>query len=272
MHERELHGALDAFDRALKLAPWSAVVQRARAQALSELGRGAEAIEAMTDALSNEPSAPAFVERGRLLLMDKVEAAAVDFAAALALDPTSASARVSRGVALRRLGRYEEALVDLTLAVELAPSEAQIWAERGETYRLLAQEGDRDRVGERLERALADFSRAIEFGDNYIWAIASRGQVYLALLDAERAERDFARARKDLSLESHRENVWVLVCHGQALRELKRFDEALAALTCAIESGLPPPRLDKPWHCSTNPRARIARASASSDVGEPPLT
>ena len=125
----KLKEALDALDRAIRLAPEKAAYRIHRAIARTEASRYAEAEEDFKWAESSpvpEDRLEIAINRGRLRQRQGDFARAeTDFASALLLDPKSFPAMMGRGVARESKGDIAAAAEDYLEAVRLEPKSAQ---------------------------------------------------------------------------------------------------------------------------------------------------
>lgn len=149
----DIHGALAAYDAALRNEP---------ANAVAHLNRGI--------VLSTHRSEPA--------------RALVDFDRALALLPDNVDALDFRGDAHMRLSGYRQALADLDRAVALAPANAQARVLRGLARAML---GDPVQAGLDYTRALALDGRNVDALVNRAALAAGRGDTGAALRDLNAA-------------------------------------------------------------------------------------
>ena len=150
-------------------------------------------------------------------------------AAALAAASRRSGARAEvwawRGELTRKLGRAREAMayLDRALALDPAYSPARAW--RGE--------------------ALRDLSRVREARAELAKASAALAEPWVLALEA-RLWSDFTPAHLERSLEIYSRalalaprSAWIRGWRGEALRRLRRLDEAAAELTWAAENGAP---------------------------------
>src|SRR5262249_33504459 len=108
--------------------------------------------------LTGDRLAAAYVDRGTLrLLNDDIDAAIVDYDAAVAAAPDTIAAYVWRGRAFDAKNEDRRAFADFDRAIALDP---QAWQAYGARGLLLARTNEPD-------RALSDLARAIELGRNH---------------------------------------------------------------------------------------------------------
>ncbi len=181
-----------------------------------EAGDGAAALEAVTQALEQDPdSVPALGYRGTLLGQadQHVEALAM-FDRVVELEPERGAAHYSRGLYLERLGRFDEALAAYTRAIEIDPAEPRSLVNRG---RLLDDSGQ-------AAEAVADYDLALALDDTETIAWTNRGNSLVALESFDEALESYDRA---LTLDST--SVTARLGRARALMSLGRIDEANAA-------------------------------------------
>lgn len=197
-------GALTDAAGALRRGPDDpTAAQLLRSEALRNLGRFQESIEAATKAIEAQPAFGwAYVVRGKARRQNgDVEGALTDFRRASRLDVRDAKARGWEADALRKAGRTEEAASAARAAVKLQPTCAWAVALFGEIERELG----RNKAGfELMSRAVAldpnascahDFLGAeppsVGLDSSYAWLYAWRGGI-------RRRKEQWAAARRDL--------------------------------------------------------------------------
>lgn len=133
--------------------PADALLHIARAQALAQSGKSAEALAEFSTALNLDPhNAQAFYQRGIMYQSEKqYEFAIADFTSANGLTPLQADPLLSRAQCYLALGKNQEAAADLDEAVQAAPQNGQIWLARGTAYERI---GDRAKAAESYSRAV----------------------------------------------------------------------------------------------------------------------
>ena len=126
--------ALRKLDRSISLDPDDASSHFERGNALFDLGRHAEAVEAYGRTLKGECDdlrPVAFYNRGLARSnLGEPETAIRDYGEALTLRPDYADALNNRGDLLNDAGRHAEALVDLDRGVALEPGDSTIHGNR----------------------------------------------------------------------------------------------------------------------------------------------
>lgn len=129
-----------------------------------------------------------------------------------------------RGVAHRKLRRWDDALADFSKAIELKKDEAAPWSNRASCH---VECG-------RWTEAAADLTQAIALGESCYWAWSQLAQCHLALgntQDYEKACRSMIEQFPAPDQRSDRD--WGHI--GQALYRVGRYEEARAALEKVIE-------------------------------------
>ena len=136
----ELEQARSDLERAVRLKPDLIDAYLNLARVLQDLGRGAEAVRTLTDALLRletvsdpESAYRARLHRGNLCLaQNDYQAAMNDYRAATQLAPEDAAAFFNLGVALRQLGQLDVAAAAFGKAVRLNPRHAPAHQELGD--------------------------------------------------------------------------------------------------------------------------------------------
>jgi tetratricopeptide (TPR) repeat protein len=154
------------------------------------------------------------------------EKAVVAFDKALKLDSTSGDASYYRGLALRRLNRYEEAVAAVQLSIELdaakeRPERANAYAEMGEALRLLS----------RYREAKMAFKKAITLQENFPWALASYGETLRMLSETEEAAKYLQQA-----VNLNGRDGWAWGQLGAVRADLKQYRSALGAFEEATKN------------------------------------
>jgi tetratricopeptide (TPR) repeat protein len=154
-------------------------------------GRGrvrdyAGAIEDFSRAIELNPnSAEAYDSRGIAKEgLGDCAGAIEDFSRAIDLNPKYVDAYYNRGFVLRELGAYNSAIEDFSSAIELNPNSAEAYNRRGVAK---AERGDR-------EGAIEDYSRALELNPKDAFVYFSRGVLGVILGAYKRAIKDYSKA------------------------------------------------------------------------------
>ncbi len=214
--------ALEAYTRAIELDPNDAVTYYNKGYTLRNLKRYEEALEAYTRALELDPNdAVTYYHKGTALRNLKRSKEALDaYARAIELDPTYARAYTGKGIALDDLKRSEEALVAYTRALELNPHDAVAYQGKGMTLRNLKH----------YEEALEAYNRAIQLDSTYVAAYNGKSIALYLLKRHEEALEVHNRA-----IEMKPNDADIYINKGNMLKNLKRYEEALKAYKRAIE-------------------------------------
>jgi tetratricopeptide (TPR) repeat protein len=103
---------------------------------LRQWGRPEEAIDALSAALVQNPSAIAYHERGKAYLeLNRYSDAVEDFTEALKLEPGRRGTLFSRGMAYWRLKRRSAAAADMQKAAALGQGQAKKWLDKHDQYK-----------------------------------------------------------------------------------------------------------------------------------------
>jgi len=171
----ERPAAIDAFRKAVEIAPQFAPALNALATVLVEEGRLAEALDAVERAAAVAP-ADAGTQHNRGVILEKSgrnEAALEAYERALDADSGFAPSRLNRGAVLMTLGRFEAAVENNRRLVALQPHSADAWFNLAESLLGLGKS----------EEGLAACDRAISLDPRHAKARIDRG---LALSDLGR--------------------------------------------------------------------------------------
>jgi len=230
--ERDFKGAIENFDRAIKLNPKYADAYNNRANVRHELGDDAGAIEDYTKAILLNPHCEDFHNNLGIISSnsDDYRGARVAHTRAIKLNPRYAQAYNDRGVNNLDIDNVEEALKDFTQAIDLNPDDALAWNNRGDVYLKL---GDlqkalddytkaaglnsknaitfynlgiiHSRLGNK-EKALENYTEAIDRKEDFAEAYYNRGIVHYELGDSQRANDDFHNAKNLYRVQGKQEN------------------------------------------------------------------
>ena len=188
--------SLNDYLEVLRIRPNHQESLQFAAESLLELDRSTEALQYCNQLTAMEPTKGSWFElRGRAYAAIGDAASAIaDFDTAILLSPNDHSAYAERGKAYFELGQARMAVKDLTQAIEL-DEDSSHWKrrERGRAFAVLNNH----------KRAIEDFSELLtkvpNCADAYFW----RGYSHYRLGDADKAERDRAKAIElDSSLSS----------------------------------------------------------------------
>ncbi|MEG4272554.1 MULTISPECIES: tetratricopeptide repeat protein [unclassified Microcoleus] len=231
--ERDFEGAIENFDRAIKLKPNYANAYNNRANVRHELADDAGAIEDYTNAILLNPNCAGF-HRNRGIISCKLgdyRGARADHTRAIQLNPNNDQAYNSRGFARLQMGDVPGALKDFTQAIELNPDYALAWNNRGDVYFLELDDLQKAlddytqsawlnphnektfynmgvihfRLGEK-KKACEDYTQAIQLEGKFAEAYHNRGIVYGQLGNYEKAALDLHHAKNLYHVQEKEEN------------------------------------------------------------------
>ncbi len=231
--ERDFHGAIENFCRAIKLNPHYANAYNNRALIRAELGDYPGAIEDYKEAILLNPDCAIFHNNLGIISskLGDYQGAQADHTRAIKLNPDYAQAYNDRGVNNVEIGNLEEALKDFTQAIELNSDDALAWNNRGDVYFLELddlQEACDDytqaaglnpknaitfynlgiihsRLGNK-EKALENYIKAIDLKGDFAHAYLNRGIVYYELGYSQKADVDFHNAKNLYVVQGKEEN------------------------------------------------------------------
>ena len=145
-----------------------------------------DAITALTEAIRLDPkSAAAYSTRGLAYTMkDNFAAALADLDTAIKLDPNNAIAYFNRGFAYYRKGDSDKAVEDYSETIRIDPKYANAYRDRGFIKTLRGK----------YNEALEDLNKAIQLDPKNEKAYVSRGMTYSQLGEWEKAVADFNQA------------------------------------------------------------------------------
>jgi lipoprotein NlpI len=173
-------------------AAWAGPLDDARAaDAAAEEGDFERALDLYQRALDtgeltqNNTAAVHFNRGGVFMQLGEFENAIQDFTQTVLIKPEHKSAYLTRGVALRAVGRSEQALTDLTKALELrSDSEQEMYNLRGLAY---------NDIGD-YPNAIEDFTTALTFNPAWAYATRNRGRSRYYMGQYAEAAVDFEAA------------------------------------------------------------------------------
>jgi Flp pilus assembly protein TadD len=217
--EREL---LQAFARAVRIAPSEPDYHFLLGQALVAAGRLGEAIVSLTEAARLHPMEASYHwELGQALLAaSRSQEAAVAFAEGLRLQPHDGTAANALGAALLAAGDVDQALDVLETAERLGAQPADVRSNRGVA---LWRRGDR-------HGALASFEAALRSDPDAAHAHHNLGLALLSLGRPEQALAPLCEARRRAP-----QNAGLLADVAETLYRLRRNGEAQAVFQEALE-------------------------------------
>ena len=225
----DLHGFIRSQE-----TRWNAVAELARG--LNHVKKGSEAndseekslhykkaMEHFNRVLRLQPdSAVAYNSRGLAYVgKGELNKAIADFTKAIELEPDYAAAAYSnRGGAYREKGEFDDAIADFTKAIELEPDCADTFSNRGGAYR---------NKGE-FDEAIADFTKAIDLEPDFTLAYYGLGLAYDDKGEIEKAIGNF-----DKAIELDPDYAEAYSDRGGAYARKGDFDIAIANYNKAIE-------------------------------------
>jgi tetratricopeptide (TPR) repeat protein len=193
-----------------------------KGNALGELGKPEEALEAFDKAIELDPKfAQAYYNKGNALgKLGKPEEALVAYEKAIEIDQKDAQAYYNKGNALGELGKPEEALEAFDKAIELDPKFAQAYYNKGNALGKLGKP----------EEAIEAFDKAIELDQKDAQAYNNKGTALWGLGKLEEALVAYEKA-----IELDQKDAQAYNNKGTALWGLGKLEEALVAYEKAIE-------------------------------------
>ncbi|QDU61710.1 Serine/threonine-protein kinase PknD [Planctomycetes bacterium Pan216] len=168
-----------------------------------------------------------YVNRGSAYFnQGRYDDAIKDFKRAIAINPDSYRAYFNLAMTYRKMGRFEDALDRFDDAIQRAPEVAEVYGNRG----LLHLEDLKDQ-----QAAAADFENAIRFAVPGSSQLANY-RIYRGKIFHDRRQFEAALAQYDEALKQNDEVALVHYARGQALFELRRFQEAREAFDRFMET------------------------------------
>ncbi len=184
--KKDLSGAIEDFNQAIKINPDYVLAYISRGLAQSDLGDNQAAVEDYSKAIQINPNyALAYYNRGvaRSDLGNNL-AAIEDYTQAIKFDPNYALAYYNRGNIRSDLGEKQAAIEDYTQAIKNNPNYAPAYYNRGNI---------RSDLGEK-QAAIEDYTQAIKINPNYASAYNNRGLAHSDLGEKQAAIEDYTQA------------------------------------------------------------------------------
>lgn len=178
-----LKAAIANFHKALKLEPKDAQIYHNLGAAYAELGKLNQAIALFSQALKFNPQdSQIYYNLGvvRFKAGDPQRAIA-NYAQAIKLHPTKIEAYYSRGIARRSLGDWQSAIDDFTTLLKLNPQVVDAYTQRGNVKFDMKD----------IKGAMADFNEAIKLNPKHPEAIYNRAIVRRLMQDNNGSLEDF---------------------------------------------------------------------------------
>lgn len=214
--------ALAHFERAIDIAPASAVAHNSLGETYRRMGRLEQALATLQRAVALDAQLPEahFNLGGLLRRMGRHGESVEAYRLAAALKPEFADAHVGLAAALRDAGDLDEALASSQRALALNPASAALQLNVGN---MLREKGFLDEAAVAYRAALAQDARLVEAHNNLGNVLRHQGRTDEALASYEEALRhkpDFAEA---------------LLNAAQLLRENRRLNEAISAFGVLLQ-------------------------------------
>jgi tetratricopeptide (TPR) repeat protein len=218
---RRYDEALLAYDRALELDPNLTWAINGRGIVLEQLGQYDEALRCYQQASAQVPEDVwHWYNQGNVLvMMERYEEAIEPLRRALDIAPDNARCWARLGKAYRQLGMLNESLDATQRAVDLANSQPWAWSELGGTFEAMGRHVD----------ALDAYRRAVELSDDPFYTYKQTD----LLTNIGKNQTACELLEKALQREPENGQLWGK--YGQALRRMRRLDEALVAYQRAID-------------------------------------
>jgi len=218
----QMAGAIEQYEAALRLQPYTPEAHINLSNAFARLGRPSAAVEHGEAALRLEPdSADAHVNLGNALLqLGRVDEAIGHYEAALRIQPGAPDVRVNLGAALLKVGRAADAVRQYEAAARLEPARAETQAALANA---LVKQGD-------TAAALPHLAEAVRLNPTDAEAHFTLGNLYAESNQFPEAIAAYQEAvRLDPTHFMARNNL------GNALMVVGRVDEAIVAYTAALQ-------------------------------------
>ncbi|WP_419731235.1 tetratricopeptide repeat protein [Lichenicola sp.] len=213
--------AAKLYASAIEVSPRAAAYHHGLGNALAELGRPDEAIDAYRAALRLEPdhAAVSFDLGNAFRISGRLDEAAGAYRDALRIRPDFAEAQANLGVVLKDLLRFTEAVTACNAAIRIRPDSADFRYNLGN---VLAQMG-------RYDDAATAYRTAVQIRPDFAQAHANMANALkeVGRLDAAIAACETAIRLAPGSAEAH-------VNLGTMLRSDGRYDDALVAYETAL--------------------------------------
>ena len=188
-NQGKYQAAIELYNEAIKLDPNYAPAYNNRGMVYADLKRYLDAIADFNKSieLKNPTLHFAYNNRGMAYTnIQNYEQAISDYNRAIEINPNFEKAYNNRGVVYFYLKDYQKAISNYEKAIEINPNFAFPYNNRGNVYRELKN----------FDAAISNYNKAIEVNPNYMEAYYNRGLVYQILGETEKANADFATAKK----------------------------------------------------------------------------
>jgi tetratricopeptide (TPR) repeat protein len=213
--ENLCEGAVNDYDKALKLKSDFVEALCNKGAALAQLHRYKEAVLILDEAVRINPDfANAWHNRGiALAKMKNYSEANESYLKALELQPESVETYLSMGNSLFCAERYLDALQTNEKLLEINPNYYEAWNNRGTVLKQLGKS----------EEAIASFNQALKINPGYAQALYNKGNAFYGCENYKEAISCYEQA---LQLSPEFYEAWVN--KGNALSYLDRDEEAIA--------------------------------------------
>ncbi|XP_078672679.1 tetratricopeptide repeat protein 13-like isoform X6 [Branchiostoma floridae x Branchiostoma belcheri] len=209
--------ALADFTKAIELDRKLAESYERRAEILSPIGRGRDAIVDLDIAINLEPTARRYFRRGTLnFLREHYTSAQADFKKSLEKDSNQPNVLHFLGLAVFHRGALREAAKIFENVIKANPEYVEAIRNLGQVYREL---GD-------YEKAMEQFNTALILDDKHVQGYQFRGSLYYHSGRPFEALRNF---KKCLALEPHNEPCQYMT--GLSNSAIGRFYQGIKAQT-----------------------------------------
>ena len=224
-HDGNMESAMQAYTRAIHLAPDRPEAYIHRGMTLYELRRYQDALTDFTRAEQRDPGiALLYNNRGvTYLALKQVVQALADFDEATMLNPDYANAYYNRAAAYMDLGRHRLATFHYSRAIAINPRVPLFYNSRGLSYAAQSL----------YDPALADYNRALELDESYPGAYGNRANLYANTGRLAEALADYERV---ITLDPEH----TLAYAGRSEVHLCAGEVALAARDASTMIGLRP--------------------------------
>lgn len=213
--------AVEAYRQFLTAEPRNGDALQLLGTALARMGRPAQAVEALSAAAAIKTNNP-FLQANLANALNAIGRhadALTCYGSAVVLKPDFAAAHRGRGMTLLQLGQTEDAVRALANAIRLEPNDPTLYNDLGVALERAEQKAD----------ALAQFERAIQLNPRFVEAHHNRGLLEAALGRYPQALESLDRA---LALQP---NVAAIHANrGNVLADLGRSEEAIASFDKAL--------------------------------------
>jgi tetratricopeptide (TPR) repeat protein/uncharacterized caspase-like protein len=181
-NKRDYDKAIEDFSKAITLKPDYALAYYSRATVFNMKKEYDRAIEDYSKAISLKPDdALAYYSRGHVFdFKREYDKAIEDYSKAISLKPDYALAYYSRGYVFDFKREYDKAIEDFSKAISLKPDDALAYHNRGTVFF----------IKEEYDKAIEDFSKAISLKPDYALAYHNRGNVFYIKKEYDKAIED----------------------------------------------------------------------------------